>query len=196
MNIENFLSKTVMLIDTNFLNEQINLTLNFYKNLYPNKIFEKIQLDNLLYNFARYVDFREADRNVAVIFAYGIDQSGLLSHCEPNNLLDFIDIHQVQMQTDLCRFNIRSYFGAEDETCCEHFVHLLKEVMYKRMVSRIIVIADCYELNYELRMMNEEDKEKIILFRKRDTEITVVPISYGYIDYPLARALGLKGGEI
>jgi hypothetical protein len=189
------LNETVILIDTDFLNERISHNLTFYKELYPDKNFEKINLANLLYKFALNARVEEAGHNVDILFAYTLGNDHL-TNCEPSNVFDFIDSKQVQMETEKGTFLIRSFFADEDETCNEHFVNMLRMVNYSPRVSRIIMVADSSELNFELEMMNEQNEKSLFLIKKyHDTEIEV-PIKYVKIDYPIAYALGLNNNEI
>ncbi|MDQ3190194.1 MAG: hypothetical protein M3Q58_01220 [Bacteroidota bacterium] len=188
------LNETVILIDTDFLNEQISHNLTFYKKLYPEKNFEKINLTDLLYKFALNARVEEAGHNVDILFAY--TDNDHLTNCEPNNVFDFIDSKQVQMETEKGTFLIRSFFGDENETCNEHFVNMLRMVNYSTRVSRIIMVADSPELNFELEMMHEQNEKSLFLLKKyHDTEVEV-PIKYVKIDYPIAYALGLNANEI
>ena len=49
------LNNTVIIIDTDFIRDRISENLNFYKKLYPNKVFDKINLYNLVYKFHRHL---------------------------------------------------------------------------------------------------------------------------------------------
>lgn len=189
------LNETVILIDTDFLNERISHNLTFYKKLYPDKNFEKINLANLLYKFALNARVEEAGHNVDILFAYTLGNHQL-TNCEPSNVFDFIDSKQVQMETEKGTFLIRSFFADEDEICNEHFVNMLRLVNYSPRVSRIIMVADSPELNFELEMMHELNEKSLFLIKKyHDTQIEG-PIKYVNIDYPIAYALGLNNNEI
>ncbi|MBS1537905.1 MAG: hypothetical protein JST20_09170 [Bacteroidetes bacterium] len=189
------LNETVILIDTDFLNERINHNLTFYQKLYPKKNFEKIKLADLLYKFAINARVEEAGHNVDILFAYTLDNS-ILTHCDPDNVFNFIDVKQVQMETDKGTFIIRSFFGDEDETCSEHFVIMLMKVINSPSVSRIIMVADNSDLNSELEILNEQNERSLFMLKKyHDSEIEV-PIKYVNIDYPIAYALGLRKYEL
>lgn len=189
------LNKTVILIDTNFLNEIISWNLNFYTNLYPNKKFEKINLADLLYRFAPEISVEEPEHTVDILFAYTLDDM-ILKHCEPNNMLDFIDTSRMNLVTDRGTFLIQSFFGDEGETCSQHYMNMLRMVNYSPQVSQIIMIADNRELNDELEGMYELNDKSLFLFKKyRNSEIQV-PIKYVNVNYIVAYALGLERDEL
>lgn len=189
------LNETVILIDTDFLNERIRHNLFFYKKLYPDKVFDKINLADLLYKFALNARVEEAGHNVDILFAYTLSNSNL-EHCTPSNLTFDITSDGVQMETDKGTFLIRSFFGDEDETCNEHFLNMLRMVNYSPRVSRIIMVADSPELNFELEMMHEQNENSLFLIKKYHNTQIEVPIKYVKIDYPIAYALGLNNNEI
>ncbi len=70
------------------------------------------------------------------------------------------------METDKSTFLIRSFFGDENETCNEHFVNMLRMINYSPRVSRIIMVVDSSELNFELEMMNEQNEKSLFLNKK------------------------------
>jgi hypothetical protein len=189
------LNETVILIDADFLSERIGNNLTFYKELYPDKEFEKINLADLLYIFALQARVEEAGHNVDILFAYTLSNSKL-EHCTPSDLTFDITSDGLQMETDKGIFFIRSFFGGENETCSEHFLNMLRIVNYSPRVARIIMVADNSELNFELEMMNEQNEKSLFLIKNyHDTEIEV-PIKYVEIYYPIAYALGLNNNEI
>jgi hypothetical protein len=189
------LNETVIIIDTDFLNERISHNLTFYKELYPDKNFEKINLAELLYDFALNARVEEEGHNVDIIFAYTLSNS-ILAHCTPSNLTYDISSDGVQMETDIGKFSIRSFWGDIGETCIEHFCNILRMADNSPRVSRIIIIADNNFLNDQLEYM-EYKKEKILLLIKKyhHTEIHV-DIKYVNIDYIIADSLGLNKNEI
>jgi len=170
--------------------------LNFYKELYPDKSFEKINLAELLYNFALNARVEEAGHNVDILFAYTLG-NGTLIHCEPNNVLSFIDTKQVYMETEKGTFLIRSFFGDEDETCIDHFINLLRMVNYNTRDSRIIMVADNPDLNLELETMCEQNEKSLFIFKKYHLQTDIdVDVKYVNILYPIAYALGLNHSEL
>lgn len=189
------LNETVIIIDTDFLNERISHNLTFYKELYPDKNFEKINLAELLYDFALNARVEEEGRNVDIIFAYTLSNS-ILVHCTPSNLTYDISSDGVQMETDIGKFLIRSFWGDIGETCIKHFCNILSMADNSSRVARIIIIADNDFLNDQLEYM-EYKKEKILLLIKKyhHTEINV-DIKYVNIDYIIADSLGLNKNEI
>lgn len=190
------LNETVILIDTDFLNERISHHLAFYKELYPDKNFDKINLAELLYNFALNARIEEAGHNVDILFAYTLGNQ-TLTHCEPNNVFSFIDTNQVQMETEIGTFLIRSFFGDEDETCSDHFINMLKMVYYSPTVSRIIMVADNPDLNFALEMMREQNEKSLFIFKKHHLQTEIYgDVKYVTILYPIAHALGLNNSEI
>lgn len=190
------LNETVILIDTDFLNERISHNLTFYKDLYPDKEFEKINLANLLYNFILNARIEEAGHNVDILFAYTLGND-ILTNCEPNNVFSFIDTNQVQMETEKGTFLIRSFFADEDETCTEHFINMLRMINNSPRVSRIIMVADNPDLNFELEMMNEQNDKSLFIFKKHHLQTAIdADVKYVTILYPIAYALGLDNSEI
>ena len=190
------LNETVILIDTDFLNERISHHLAFYKELHPDKNFEKINLANLLYKFVLNARVEEAGHNVDILFAYTLG-NGTLTNCEPNNVFSFIDTKQVQMETEKGTFLIRSFFGDEDETCSDHFINMLRMVNYSPRVSRIIMVADNPDLNFELEMMCEQNEKSLFIFKKHHLQTAIdVDVNFVTIVYPIAYSLGLNNSEI
>ena len=184
------LNETVILIDTDFLSERISHNLTFYKELYPDKDFKKINLTDLLYQFALNARVEEAGHNVDIL----LSNNSNIEHCAPSNLTFDITSDGFQMETEKGTFLIRSFF--EYVPFNQHFLNMLRMVNYSPRVSRIIMVADSFELNLELKMMNEQNEKSLFLFKKyHDTEIEV-PIKYININYPIAYALGLKKFEI
>jgi len=194
MNLE-ILNETVILIDTDFLNDRISHNLTFYKDLYPDKRFKKIELADLLYKFALQASVEETGHGIDILFAYTLSNSNL-EYCTPSDLTFEISSDRVQMETDKGDFFTRAYFGDENETCSEHFINLLEVVNYDRRVSRIIMVADNAELNYQLEMMHEESDKSLFLLKKYHGSEIEVPIKYANIDYPIAYALGLNRNEV
>ena len=189
------LNETVILVDTDFLNERVNYFLSLYKKLYPNKAFEKINLADLLYKFAINARVDEAGHNVDVIFAHTLSNSSL-TYCEPSNLVYDITSNGVQMETDIGNFLIRSFFADEEETCIEHFDKILRIVDNSSRTSRIILVTDNEYLNSQLEYIDYK-KEKVLFMIKKyyDSEITV-PIKYVKIDGIIGKCLGLNDDEL
>lgn len=190
------LNETVILIDTDFLNERISHNLSFYKELYPDKDFDKINLADLLYKFALNARVEEAGHNVDILFAYTLSNSNL-EHCTPSNLTFDITSDGVQMETDKGTFLIRAFFGDENETCNEHFLNMLRMVKNSSRVSRIIMVADNPDLNFELEMMCEQNEKSLFIFKKHHSQTAIdADVKFVTILYPIAYALGLNNSEI
>jgi hypothetical protein len=191
------LNETVIIIDTDFLNERISENLAFYKDLYPNKKFEKINLANLMYNFALNARVDEPGNKVDILFAYTLFNSNL-EYCTPSNLTVEISCDGVEMQTEIGTFLIRSFFANEGETCIEHFNSLLRIIDGSLRVSRIIVISDNDLLNHQLRHMeNKKEKSLLMLRNYYNTQIDDdIDIKFVNINYIIAESLGLKSEEI
>jgi hypothetical protein len=194
------LNETVILIDADFLNERISYNLSLYKEEYPNRIFEKINLANLLYKFALNSRVEENGHNVDIIFTYKLSDE-ILTYCVPDNLFfDFNNIEQVQMKTDKGNFLIRSFFGDSNETCTEHFLNIFRIVYNNSRVSSMIIVADNSELNSELEIIYQEQAKRIFFLKKNYNSEIQIPITssikYVNINYPIALALGLNDSEI
>lgn len=190
------LNETVILIDTDYLNGRISHFLTFYSDLYPDKEFEKINLANLLYRFIVNARIEEAGNNVDILFAYTLGNA-ILTNCEPNNIFNFIDTNQVQMKTEKGKFLIRSFFADDEESCAEHFIKILRMIKNNPRVSRIILIADNPDLNFELEIMNEQNDLSLFIFKNHHSQTAIdVDVKYMTILYPIAYALGLNSSEI
>ena len=189
------LNETVMLIDTDFLNEQINDNLAIYKEIYPNKNFEKINLAELLYNFALNARINEAGNNVDILFAYTHSNS-ILDYCEPSNLIGFIDINNIQMKTNIGEFRVRSFFSEDTESCTDHFLNMFEMIYNNKNVSRIILIADNPELNDYLEYFISQELKNLFIFIKSIDSDIFNDLKKVRIDYPIAYALNLKDNEI
>jgi len=181
------LNKIVVLINTDFLNEQIRNSLIFYKGLYPNKNFEKINIADLLYKLVPNAIIEEGDK-IDILFSYTLSNSKL-EHCTPNALTFDISSDGVKMETDKGTFFIRAFFGDENETCSEHFVNMLQLINGSPKVSRIIMVADTdnSELTFELERMSIENEIMNVQGKKWHYTETTSHIAY---------ALGLNGNEI
>lgn len=191
------LNETVILIDTDFLNERISYNLTMYKELYPKKHFDKINLADLLYKFALNARVEESGRNVDILFAYSLSNPYLV-HCVPNNLTIDISSDGVQMETHIGTFLIRSFFANERENCIEHFNTLLCSVDNSSRVSRIIIISDNDFLNEQLRYMEYKKQKSLLMLRNYyDTQIdSDIDIKFVNINYIIAELLGLNRDEI
>lgn len=195
MNLKN-LNDTVILIDTDFLNERISENLHFYKELYPEKDFENINLAHLLYLLAFNARLEEVGRFVDIIFAYTVSNSKLI-YCEPNDLTFDISCDGVQFESDIGTFVIRSFFADIDESCSGHFINILRSVYSASFVSRIIIVSDNSDLNDELKIIHEEGKKNLLIFKKHRLETAIqVEVTYVNIDYLIGYALGLDRNEI
>ena len=194
------LNETVILIDTDFLNESISYHLNFYKELYPDKNFEKIKLADLLYKFVLNARVEEGNHNIDILFACTLSNSNL-KYCTPSDLTFYSTSDGVQMKTDKGTLVIRSFFGDDeekDESCSEYFLKMLRIVNQSSRVSRIIMIADNPFLNIELEMMRTQNEKSLFIFKEHHsiTHINVLDLKHVNIVYPLAYALGLRNSEI
>jgi hypothetical protein len=185
------LNETVILIDTDFLNEQIAKLFPFYKELNPEKVFGKINLADLLYKFVLNARVEEAGHNVDILFAYTLSNSQLI-HCEPNNVFNFIDNKQVQMETEKGTFLVRSFFSDVNENCNEHFLNMLKMIYCNSTVSRIVMIADSPILNDYLGYMHSENEKSLFMFTKGSDSSIEVEIKYIPIYYIIAQSLGVN----
>lgn len=192
----NNLNETVILIDTEYLNEKISESLYFYQNLYPSKKFQPINLENLLCSFANYASVDEIGKNVDILFAFTLSYPNI-TNCQPNSLFEFTDNPpNVSMNTDKGNFILRSFFADDEETCVEHFINMLNIVYFNKNVKSIIMIADNSDLNFELAQMYEAGVTSLLMFHNSHNTEIYIPINYGNIDLPIARSLGLKGSEI
>ena len=189
------LNKTVILIDSDFLNERILSTMHFYKELYPDKEFEVINLFELIDSFSHNARLEDSENDLDVLFAYRLSNDNL-ENCRPRNLTVDISSNGVRIKSELRNFVIRSFFADENESCSRHFVNMLKIVHSKSNVSKIILIGDSPELNSELKLMLNASDRKFFLFKKSHESFIGLPIQYIDVDYLVAFALGLDSSEI
>lgn len=189
------LNETVILIDTDFINERVQYFLSIYRNLYPKRDFKEINLADLLYKFAINARVSEAGHNVDIIFAHTISNSSLI-FCKPNNLIIDITSNGVQMETDIGNFHIRSFFADENETCIEHFGNLLNIVDNFPRTSRIILVADNEYLNSQLEYIDYKKEKSIFMIKKYYNSEITVPIKFVKIDNIIGNCLGLTDDEL
>jgi hypothetical protein len=108
------LNKTVILIDTDYLNQKIKENIEFYRDLYPDKELNTLNLYQLIYNFIVNARVESDERNIDVLFAYRLSDS-LLYSTNPDNVWNFANAENLNIK----EFNvtIRSFFADEDESC-------------------------------------------------------------------------------
>ena len=186
------LNKTVILIDTDYLNQKIKENIEFYRDLYPDKELNTVDLYQLIYNFILGARVESDEQNIDVLFAYRLSDS-LLYSTDPGNVWNFINAQNL----DIKEFNvtIRSFFADEDESCSEHFTIMFKMLHRSNSVGRVIMVADSVELNDALRFTPELLEKNLFLFRDdHDTNIDF-SIYFVNIAYVIAQSLGLDKGE-
>jgi len=186
------LNKTVILIDTDYLNQKIKENIEFYRDLYPDKELNTVDLYQLIYNFILGARVESDEQNIDVLFAYRLSES-LLYSTDPGNIWSFINAQNLSIK----EFNvtIRSFFADEDESCSEHFTIMFKMLHSSNSVERVIMVADSVELNDAFRFTPELLEKNLFLFRDdHDTNIDF-PIYFVNIAYMIAQSLGLDKGE-
>ena len=186
------LNKTVILIDTDYLNQKIRENIEFYRDLYPDKELNTVDLYQLIYNFILGARVESDEQNIDVLFAYRLSDS-LLYSTNPGNIWSFINAQNLNIK----EFNvtIRSFFADEDESCSEHFTIMFKMLHRSNSVGRVIMVADSVELNDALRFTPELLEKNLFLFRDdHDTNIDF-SIYFVNIAYTIAQSLGLDRGE-
>lgn len=194
------LHPTVILIDKVFLNDSIVKTVEFYKELYPQKHFEEIEIQNLLYQFLRWARVEEEGQVIDVIFAYTWSDS-VLAFCKSCDVFDFIDVHRVSFPTDKGILRVRSFSADEEEgeTSILKLIDMLYGTFYSKIVSTVILVAEDAELNPILKRIYAEqtdgEKEKSLIMIKNRTSDIEVPAIWVNIVYPIAEALGLERSE-
>ena len=90
------LNKTVILIDTDYLNQKIKENIEFYKDLYPDKELNTINLYQLIYKFIVNARVESDERNIDVLFAYRLSDS-LLYSTNPGNVWNFINAENLNI---------------------------------------------------------------------------------------------------
>mgnify|MGYP006130593445 CR=1 FL=1 len=186
------LNKTVILIDTDYLNQKIKENIEFYRDLYPEKKLNTLALYELIYNFIINARVESDERNIDVLFAYRLSDS-LLYSTNPCNIWNFINAQNLNIK----EFNvtIRSFFADEDESCSKHFTIMFKMIHRSNSVDRVIIVADSVELNNEFHSRPELLEKNLFLFRDdHDTNIDF-SISFVNIAYMIAQSLGLDRVE-
>ena len=188
------LNKTVILIDTDYLNQKIKENIEFYRDLYPDKELNTLNLYKLIYNFIVNARVESDERNIDVLFAYRLSDS-LLYSTNPGNVWNFINAENLNIE----EFNvtIRSFSADEsaDESCSKHFTIMFKMLHRSNSVDRVIMVADSEDLNNAFKFSPELLEKKLFLFRDdHDTNIDF-PINFVNIAYMIAQSLGLDRGE-
>ena len=186
------LNKTVILIDTDYLNQKIKENIEFYRDLYPDKELNTVDLYQLIYNFILGARVESDDQNIDVLFAYRLSDS-LLYSTDPGNVWNFINAQNLNIK----EFNvtIRSFFADEDESCSEHFTIMFKMLHRSNSVDRIIMVADSVELNDAFRFTPELLEKNLFLFRDDHNTNIDFSIYFVNIAYIIAQSLGLDKGE-
>jgi len=186
------LNKTVILIDTDYLNQKIKENIEFYSDLYPDKELNTLNLYQLIYNFIVNARVESDERNIDVLFAYRLSDS-LLYSTNPDNVWSFVNAENLNIK----EFNvtIRSFFADEDESCSKHFTIMLKMIHRSSSVDRIIMVGDSEDLNNAFQLSPELLEKNLFLFRDdHDTNIDF-SIYFVNIAYMIAQSLGLDSGE-
>ena len=186
------LNKTVILIDTDYLNQKIKENIEFYSDLYPDKELNTLNLYPLIYYFIVNARVESDEKNIDVLFAYRLSDS-LLYSTNPGNVWDFVNAQNLNIEE--WNVSIRSFFADEDESCSEHFINMLNLIHRNNSVDRIIMVADSIELNDAFRFSPELLEKNLFLFRDdHDTNIDF-SINFVNIAYTIAQSLGLDRGE-
>lgn len=190
-------AKTVMLIDTDYLNDRIAFSYKVYEEAYPGRKLGKINLANLLYRFARNSRIDAPGEAIDILFAYKIGSS-LLLNCEPANVFNFMDVHNVRMESDIGDFRVISFFADEGESTANCFVKMLKQVYASSEVSKIVVVADNELLNPLLRDFAYHNRKEILMLRSyRNTKIDDdIPFNFVNINNIIPIEMGIKEGEL
>ena len=186
------LNKTVILIDTDYLNQKIRENIEFYRDLYPDKELNTVDLYQLIYNFILGARVESDEQNIDVLFAYRLSDS-LLYSTDPGNVWNFINAQNLNIK----EFNvtIRSFFADEDESCSEHFTIMFKMLHRSNSVGRVIMVADSVELNDAFRFTPELLEKNLFLFRDDHNTNIDFSIYFVNIAYIIAQSLGLDKGE-
>ena len=186
------LNKTVILIDTDYLNQKIRENIEFYRDLYPDKELNTVGLYQLIYNFILGARVESDEQDIDVLFAYRLSDS-LLYSTDPGNVWNFINAQNLNIK----EFNvtIRSFFADEDESCSEHFTIMFKMLHRSNSVDRIIMVADSVELNDAFRFRPELLEKNLFLFRDDHNTNIDFSIYFVNIAYIIAQSLGLDKGE-
>ena len=186
------LNKTVILIDTDYLNQKIKENIEFYRDLYPDKELNTLNLYQLIYNFIVNARVESDERNIDVLFAYRLSDS-LLYSTNPGNVWDFVNAQNLNIEE--WNVSIRSFFADEDESCSEHFINMLNLIYRNNSVDRVIMVADSKELNNAFQFSPELLEKNLFLFRDdHDTNIDF-SIYFVNIAYMIAQSLGLDSEE-
>ena len=186
------LNKTVILIDTDYLNQKIKENIEFYRDLYPDKELNTINLYQLIYKFIVNARVESDERNIDVLFAYRPSNSFLYS-TNPDNVWNFVNAENLNIE----EFNvtIRSFFVDEDESCSKHFTIMFKMLHRNNSVDRVIMVADSKDLNNAFQLSPELLEKNLFLFRDDHNTNIDCSINFVNIAYMIAQSLGLDRGE-
>jgi hypothetical protein len=187
------LSETVILIDTDFLNENISENLAFYRNLYPLKKFIPINLKELILKFAENARINIPGQSVDVIFAYSLTNS-VINFCTPSDLT--FEIDNLSLSSERGLFQCKAFFADEDESNIMHYIDILEQLFSYKNIKKIVLVADNVELNDEIEMNEYQTFKDLFLIKNTHGTHISLPVYYSDIDNIIAYSLGLNRSEI
>ena len=210
----NNLNQVVILIDADFLFKKVQENYEFYRDLYPSKTFQDLNMANLIDMIAKNGRVCEKGHKVDVIFHFDLCNN---LH-QPDTLLEYTNFtnNDYICETDTANFYIRSYFSdpSYNRASCsdeeyefhymDNFSYIFNRVAQTESVTQIILVADNALLNESINnCLRTTDK---LLFIERDNSFeTTLMLDYTYagstlffidINYVIAFALGLNESEI
>lgn len=187
------LNKSVIFIDCEFLNAVIRECFQFYKKTYPDKFFEKIPLNKLIYEFARNARINDPQGIIDVIFVYPFQRNRLVL-CTPADLL--YELNNTKFGSNIGRFEIRTYFSDEFEIYDQFANQVLQEITSYPIVENIAIVGDRDIFNEEIsRIHNWKTHNLFLLKLPKDSRIQV-PVFYANIFVPIALGMGLNLKEL
>lgn len=212
----NNLHEIAILIDGEFLREQISETFSIYEKIYPEKDFHELDLGRIIYNIALSGRVNASGNKVDVIFYYNSAHPILPLTNKPNNLNDFVapEINLYHLSTNVGDFQLRSYFSdstngafADNDMFMEQYMSgfslLLSQLFHAPSVSQIVLFADNDKLSPTLNN-HLKNTDKLVFIERRangESNLRIAPECNGkfyWIDasYIIAMAMGLTANEL
>ena len=188
------LPKNVIIIDVNFLNAVTKETLEFYTKSKPEKKFEPYNLGEIIYMIAQSAKINVKGEKIDVILAYNSSYNELY-FCQQEAPTNFIE--GMSMETDIGNFNVRSFFGEQDDTSnVRNTREIIDLARSDDHVENIIIVADNAELNDTVQEILNEQKQNVFMFKLyRGTQITA-DVYYVNFEHIVAFSLGLTREEL
>ena len=200
------LSKSVIVIDTNFLIQIIRNNHDFYSKEYPNHKFNKINILKVIQSIALTSRaIKEENETISVIFFFMLNNSKLPLTSEPNDVHIFNDFvnRPLMCQIDNCIFNFSSFYADPEsndkQLYNKELGQLLLSIASKEQTSNISIIVDDIFFEDTFLRFNEIFNKKFVIFRSSESEMFLPdPPKFWNVnlDYIIAREMGVADNEL